>query len=127
MNESKFQPGFRISKFDGIIIFAGIIGALALWTLAWWSGFLIAFVIAHFFLFCNVFRVARLLELAWSGIFIVLMYYTVAVDVLLWPVSIGCSVLATLAVITIEIRKPSYHGILWRRINPGLLEWWVKQ
>lgn len=77
MAEVKFQPGFRISVIDGIVIVSGTIAAVSLWPTAWWIGFVVAFVVAHFFVFCNIFRVARPLELAWSGIFIVLTYCTI--------------------------------------------------
>jgi hypothetical protein len=23
-----------------------------------------------------------------------------------------------------EMRKPSYHGVFWRRVNPNLRQWW---
>lgn len=125
MAEVKFQPGFRISVIDGIVIVSGTIAAVSLWPTAWWIGFVVAFVVAHFFVFCNIFRVARPLELAWSGIFIVLTYCTITFGIPSWPVSIACSLTATLAIIAIEMRKPSYHGIFWQRINPGLPQWWT--
>jgi hypothetical protein len=27
-------------------------------------------------------------------------------------------------VVIVEMRKPSYHGVGWQRINPGLPAWW---
>lgn len=124
MAESKFQPGFRMSAVDGVVIVAGIVVAAALCSTAWWLSFIITFVIAHFFVFCNIFRVARLLELAWSGVFIVLMYCTIMFGRPTWAVAIGCLLLATVVVIGFEMRKPSYHGVLWQCINPGLPQWW---
>lgn len=126
MKQAHFQPGFRISAIDGIVILVGMIASVLLWPTVWWIGFVVAFVLAHFFMFCNIFRVARPLELAWSGVFIALTYCTITVGILSWAISIGGSLLATLAVILIEMRKPSYHGILWQRINPGLPEWWAE-
>ncbi|HEY2415450.1 MAG TPA: hypothetical protein VGI40_24620 [Pirellulaceae bacterium] len=113
-----------MSVTDGLVIVAGIVGAVGLWFTAWWLGFTVAFVVGHFFVFCNVFRVARPLELAWSGVFVVLTYGTVMFDRPNWVVTIGCSLLATVVIIGLEMRKPSYHGVLWRRINPGLRQWW---
>lgn len=85
---------------------------------------MIALVIGHFFLFCNVFRLARPLELAWAAVFVALAGATVAIN---WPgwiaTTIGTLVM-TAIVIALEMRKASYHGVLWRRINPGLKEWW---
>jgi hypothetical protein len=28
------------------------------------------------------------------------------------------------AVVVLQMRKSSYHGIAWQRINPGLRAWW---
>jgi hypothetical protein len=125
MAERKFQPGFRFSKTDAAVIVVGAIASIVLWSTAWWLGFIVAFVVGHFFLFCNVFRVARPLELTWAGVFVVLTYCTVAFGVPSWPISIGVTLLITIAMIAITMRKPSYHGILWSRINPGLPQWWA--
>jgi hypothetical protein len=27
-------------------------------------------------------------------------------------------------VVVVEMRKPSYHGVGWKWINPGLPAWW---
>jgi hypothetical protein len=125
MAERRFQPGFRISTIDYAVIIVGVIGSWALWQFEGWIGFVIAFVVAHFFLFCNIFRFSRPLELAWSAIFIVVTYSTIVFEKPSWPITIGISLVATVSVIILEMRKPSYHGILWQRINPGLPQWWV--
>ena len=125
MAASTFQPGFRLSTVDIVVIVAGAIASIALWSTAWWIGFVVAFVIAHFFLFCNIFRIARPLELVWSGIFIALAYCTITFEKPSWLITIVGSLIATTIVIAIEMRKPSYHGILWQRINPQLLQWWA--
>lgn len=124
MAAPSFQPGFRISAIDCIVIVVGTIVSVALWSTAWWIGFVIAFVVGHFFVFCNIFRVARPLELAWSGIFIAITYCTITFDNPSWPITISASLFATAIVIIIEMRKPSYHGILWQHINPNLPRWW---
>ena len=68
----EFRPGFRISRTD---IAALCIGAIAL-TLAivqeWRIAFAIGSVVLHFFMFCNVFRIARAFELIWMFSFIAL-------------------------------------------------------
>ena len=126
MAASTFQPGFRLSTVDIVVIVAGAIASIALWSTAWWIGFVIAFVIAHFFLFCNIFRIARPLELLWSAIFIARTYCTITFEKPSWLITIVASLIVTIAVIAIEMRKPSYHGILWQRINPQLPQWWAK-
>jgi hypothetical protein len=81
-------------------------------------------VVGHFFLFCNVFRVSRALELAWSGVFTVLAAATLASGYPGWYFTAAISLAMTVAVVALEMRKPSYHGIFWQRVNPRLPEWW---
>jgi hypothetical protein len=119
-----FVPGFRLSALDVIIVLAGLGAAFALAKVIWWWGFMVGFVLAHFFLFCNVVRMARPLELAWAGVFVVLAGATVALDAPGWPVTASVSFVVTVAVVVVQMREPSYHGLGWRRINPALPAWW---
>lgn len=119
-----FAPGFRLSVLDVIILVVGVVAAFALAMVVWWWGFVVGFVVAHFFLFCNVVRMARPLELAWAGVFIALVAATVAQDVPAWPVTASVSLVATVVVVVLEMRKPSYHGLGWQWVNPGLPAWW---
>lgn len=119
-----FAPGFRLSALDVIILVVGVVTAFALVMVVWWGGFVVGFVVAHFFLFCNVVRMARLLELAWAGVFVALAAATVALDAPGWPVTATVSLVATVAVVVVQMRKPSYHGLGWQWINPGLPAWW---
>ena len=75
-----FAPGLRLSVLDVIILAVGVTATFALATAVWWWGFVVGFVLAHFFLFCNVMRMARPLELAWAAVFVVLAAATVALD-----------------------------------------------
>jgi hypothetical protein len=125
VDDPKFQPGFRLSVIDCVVIVVGTIASTVLWLEVWWIGFVIAFVVTHFFLFCNIFRIARPLELIWSGIFVTLTWCTVTLANPSWVVTIVASLLVTACVVALEMRKPSYHGILWQRINPGLPQWWA--
>ena len=119
-----FAPGFRLSVLDVTVLVVGVVAALALAMMVWWWGFVVGFVVAHFFLFCNVVRMARPLELAWAGIFVALAAATVALDAPGWPVTASVSLVATVVVVVVEMRKPSYHGLGWQWINPGLPAWW---
>ena len=119
-----FAPGFRLSALDVIILVVGVVTAFALVMVVWWGGFVVGFVVAHFFLFCNVVRMARLLELAWAGVFVALAAATVALDAPGWPVTATVSLVATVVVVVVQMRKPSYHGLGWQWINPGLPAWW---
>jgi hypothetical protein len=123
-NARTFSPGFRFSKLDAIILFVGLCVAAATAAVTPWLGIAIGFVIAHFFLFCNLVRMARPSELAWSAVFVLLVSSTVLVGSPPWPVTLAISFAVTLALIVREMLKPSYHGVFWRQINPELPEWW---
>lgn len=127
MPRPEFQPGFRISIVDGIVLLAGAVAVAALWQTAPLIAFIVGCVVAHFFLFCNVFCVARTFELIWSALFVSLCSSTILFEQPHWTVSVGLSLVATIVVIGITLRKPSYHGIGWQRINPHLREWWENQ
>lgn len=124
MPQPEFQPGCRLSKLDVGVLVCGTIGAVAAWSFVWWVGFVIAFVVAHFFLFCNVVRMARPLELIWAATFVMLAGATVVFETPGWMIAIAGSLVVTVLCVCVEIRKPSYHGIAWRRLNPMLPQWW---
>jgi hypothetical protein len=124
MNAPVFAPGLRLSTLDVIVLLVGAVAAATMATVDGSWGFVIGFVLGHFFLFCNVVRLARPLELAWSGVFVALASATVATGVPGWLVTALVSLLATLAVVVVQMRKPSYHGVGWQWINPGLPAWW---
>jgi len=97
---------------------------VALVMVVLWWGFEVGFVLAHFFLFFNVVRMALPLELAWAGVFVVLAISTVVLDAPGWPVTASVTFVATVVVVVVQMRKPSYHGLGWRWINPHLPTWW---
>ena len=122
----EFRPGFRFSRFDAIVLIVGVLIAIAL---AFWNplpALVVAFVLGHFFLFCNVFRIARLPELIWAGIFFGLACFALFSNAPVrgWTLTFGASAVAAAILIALETRKPSYHGIGWRRFNPGLKDEW---
>ena len=124
MGERKFKPGFRLSRLDILVLALGLIGAVAFAITVWQAGLVIAIVVCHFFLFCNVLRLSRPLELAWAGVFLALAAATIGWDAPGWPVTIAASLGMTALVAVLEMRKSSYHGVGWRSINPGLRDWW---
>ena len=89
-----------------------------------WFGFAIAFVVLHFFLFCNVLRMSRPLELIWAGIFAGLAIATISFGLLSWPAVFATSGGVTVMVAVMEALRPSYHGVCWQKLNPRLPEWW---
>lgn len=119
-----FSPGFRISMLDVVVLFLGASLAATIGVVQPWIGVAIAFVVAHFFMFCNVVRMARPLELTWAATFVALAAMTVVFEAWSWPFTLGLSFILSTALVTMELRKPSYHGAFWRQINPGLPQWW---
>jgi hypothetical protein len=124
MKQSTFAPGFRLSLADGFVLLGGVTAIIILSKIVLWWGFVLGFVLGHFFLFCNVVRMARPFELLWSGIFVVLAGATVVLGTPGWLVTALLSLVVTGIVVVVKIRKPSYHGVGWKWINPGLPAWW---
>jgi uncharacterized membrane protein YtjA (UPF0391 family) len=118
MTPATFAPGFRLSATDIAVLAIGIPIAAALWMATWWWGFVV---------FCNVVRMARSFELRWAAIFLLVAIPTVAFDYPGWPATISTSLVATIVFVFREMRKPSYHGVLWQTINPQLPAWWEAQ
>lgn len=127
MTTREFAPGFRCSLLDIVVLIVGAVICAAASTIDLRIAFVIGFTVAHFFLFCNVIRMARSLELVWAAVFVTLCYASFHWGQPPWPSTAGLSFAVTCMVIPLEIRKPSYHGIGWRTINPRLPEWWEQQ
>lgn len=102
--------GFRFSLIDGVAIAvcaaATYFSFPALGSVVW----MFPFVLGHFFLFCNVFRIHRNLELIWAGCF-VLNYCVCAILEIDWRLVFAFQIPITTLLIAIEIRSPRYHGI----------------
>ena len=124
MQEPAFTPGLRFSILDGIVLIISAIATIALSMMTWQWGFIVGYVVVHFYLFCNVFRISRPLELIWAGIFVCLAGFTIVTESPGWAMAIAVSLVTTLIVIAIEMKKPSYHGVAWQKINPTLQSWW---
>ncbi|MFN0058921.1 MAG: hypothetical protein ACKVX7_10735 [Planctomycetota bacterium] len=124
IEEPMFAPGFRLSALDVVVLGIGAFAALGLATVNGSFGLVVEFVLAHFFLFCNVVRMARTLELVWAGIFMALAGATVLFETPGWPATVSISLAATAVLVVVEMRKPSYHGLCWQRINPELPKRW---
>ena len=124
MAGKKFQPGFRLSALDVVVLIMGGVASAYAMTIDRWFGIAIAFVVLHFFLFCNVLRMSRPLELIWAGIFAGLAAAAMSQNLLSWPAVFAMSSVVTVIVAFIETRRPSYHGVGWQKLNPRLPEWW---
>ena len=80
-------------------------------------------VLAHFFLFCNVFRVGTKRELIWTAVFLLNCTGWTSLDRFQWLYVLGIQAPVTLGVILSAIYGRDYHGIGARKINPHLDEY----
>jgi predicted membrane protein len=120
----KFNPGFRISILDICVIIAAISSSVYVYMYSWLASGIILFVVAHFFLFCNITRMSRIPELIWASLFIVLTVLSIRFELFPWFVAATLSVFLTVVLVILESRKPSYHGMFWEKINPELPQWY---
>ena len=117
-----FKPGFRISIIDTFVIVIAITASTLLHKTDIVFSVAIIFVVGHFFLFCNVFRLSRKPELIWAAIFVLLALAHQFLGITPWFVGI-VSFSLTIALVYFETRKPSYHGVFWQKFNPNLPKW----
>ncbi len=119
----EFRPGFRFSAVDVVILIIGAGGSMVAHLAGSPLCFALAFNIGHFFLFCNVFRLPRSLELIWATCFVCLEGSRLAVGSPSLFAVISITTLVTIIVVFVQCRKASYHGLLWSKINPDLRSW----
>jgi|SRR5215469_8062836 len=115
--------GFRFSSIDVLVIGLFLCATAILWHLnspLWWMLLITA---AHFFLFCNVFRIVRRLELIWATTFILNIGAWAWLNHLNWLFVLVCQLPLTLILLIAGIRSPGYHGIFANRLNPKLNEY----
>jgi hypothetical protein len=124
MQDRDFSPGFRLSRLDVCVLAIGSVGAAVAGVYSLHAAAVVGCVVGHFFLFCNVFRMSRPLELTWSAIFVVSAGGTILWQVPGWAAAAALTMSTTVAVVLLEMRRPSYHGVGWRRINPSLPDSW---
>lgn len=62
--------------------------------------------------------------MAWVAVFLTLALASASFGRPPWAVTAALSLCATAVVVGIEMRKPSYHGVGWSLVNPGLRAWW---
>ena len=113
-------PGFRLSFRDALVLATAtglyFLAHAFLPAFAW----LIPFVVAHFFFFCNMLRPGTKLELIWAGCFVAqLVGWAVWKGELAPLLVIAVQMPVTLVVTIITLRSSDYHGVLWRKINPN--------
>jgi len=119
----QFNPGFRLSTIDLIVLLLGITSAIILYKIMPIASFIIIFVVGHFFLFCNVVRLSRIPELIWASSFLLLAASALLYNKPSWLIVAVASLSLSALLVILEIRKPGYHGIFWQKINPNLKQW----
>ena len=127
MNQVVFNPGFRLSFFDILILVAGLLGAWFLKTIEIDLSYILLFVVGHFFYFCNITRMSRIPELVWAACFIIISEFGVSNNIVSLGQSFLIALIITIILTVLELRKPSYHGVLWSKINPNLKEWFERK
>jgi len=110
-------PGFRFWWTDAVVIAFVAIATWVCWRYSREISLLFAITLFHFFLFCNVFRLRRKLELIWAVFFVVIVAAWSLAGHLSWWYILTSQLPVTLGVIVTEIRSDGYHGIFWRRSN----------
>ena len=121
---ANFRPGFRISEIDVGVMTLGVFVLVLLGRLDDRLGVATLFTVAHFFLFCNVLRMSRPLELLWAVLFVLLAGSSLLVGVPTWGLTLNLMLSVTAVFAVSQVSRPSYHGVFWRKINPDLIRWW---
>ncbi len=121
-----FKPGFRLSVSDSLVVVIALglaaLGVRYSVTVAC----VILFVVGHFFLFCNVFRMSRKPELIWALTFVLVATTSQLLGVPSVLASALICVSMTIILVFMEARKPSYHGVFWQQFNPELRQWFTE-
>jgi hypothetical protein len=105
--------GFRFSAMDAIVIAVAMPATWGLWIAVGQAGLLLPVVLGHFFLFCNVFRIPRLSELVWGGLFMVSVCLLYWFDLLTWWRVTLLQTPITVMAILLAILRRDYHGLGW--------------
>lgn len=122
---AEFQPGFRLSEIDVGVLIVGVLFSVLIARFDESFAFVVLFTLGHFFLFCNVIRMSRPLELLWAALFVLLAASTVLTGFPPWIYTFSIMLLVTAILTVVQVLRPSYHGVFWRRLNPDLPQWWA--
>jgi hypothetical protein len=126
MDVKVFSPGFRITGKDKWVLLSGGFLAIVLVPFDRLMAFAVVSATAHFFLFCNVFRIPRTPELIWAGAFLLAMLLVIEGRLELWHAVALLEALACGLILNC-MRHPSYHGVDWKKVNSNLPEWWKQE
>ena len=111
------SPGFRCSAVDLLVLTASVVATRGLWNVSEGASAFLLFLVGHFFLFCNVFRVPRWTELFWGACFLLNVSGNVLGASLDYPRIMFLQAPITLFVIGWAISRSGYHGIGWQCVQ----------
>lgn len=112
--------GFRLSKMDVAVLAGATVSGTAAYQISAGYSLFLPFVVFHFFLFCNVFRIARKPELVWAAVFLLHSFAWSLSGTFNIVLLFGLQSLFTAGVIFRETRQPNYHGVFSRQLNPRI-------
>ena len=104
-----------MSATDALVLLLAGIAVWLLWAPMRDLAVGVAVAVFHFFLFCNVFRVRRRLELIWAGLLVVNVVTFRWSGEFTWLRARAVQTVVTLIVLALTIRSPDYRGIGARR------------
>jgi len=76
--------GFRFSRTDGVVLLTAFVFSFVLLFVSSMASIMVLFIVLHFFLFCNVFRIRRNFEVIWSLIFVFQMIMNSSLNLFSW-------------------------------------------
>jgi hypothetical protein len=115
--------GIRFSPTDAIVLalFGLAIAVLRRFDSSF--SWIVAIVAAHFFLFCNIVRLARLRELIWAAFFVINVGCSFFLGRLDWFTVLACQLPLSIGVIAWELKASRYHGVFADRLNSHLADY----
>lgn len=120
-----FRPGFRLSEIDVGVLMLGVLASVLLARFDESFAAALLFTLAHFFLFCNVLRMSRPLELVWALLFVLLAASTIRTGFPPWSYTFLAMLAVTAILAVVQVMRASYHGVFWQQLNPNLPQWWA--
>lgn len=120
-----FRPGFRLSEIDIGVLLLGILTSVLIARFDESLAVALLFTLGHFFMFCNVLRMGRPLELVWAVLFVLLAGSTILNGFPSWSYTLYAMLAVTAILALVQVLQPSYHGVFWRQLNPNLPQWWA--
>lgn len=120
-----FRPGFRFAPTDAVVLIAGAVGAVLAARIEPAVGLAVLLPVAMFFVFCNVVRMVRRLELVWAFAYAAGCIARSQCGWPTWPWLVGGSLVLAMLLVGVQVRRADYHGVAWQRVNPSLPAWWA--